>query len=65
MEGPRESLAGLRADAVAILLEGVGAADPAFLATRKHIEHLIHPPGAEAKESFPVLKFSAPDPDVV
>jgi NitT/TauT family transport system ATP-binding protein len=40
-------------------------ADPAFLATRKHIEHLIHPPGNEAKESFPVLKFSAPDPDVV
>jgi NitT/TauT family transport system ATP-binding protein len=40
-------------------------ADPAFLATRKHIEHLIHPPGTEAKESFPVLKFSAPDPDVV
>jgi NitT/TauT family transport system ATP-binding protein len=40
-------------------------ADPAFLATRKHIEHLIHPPGAEVKESFPVLKFSAPDPDVV
>lgn len=40
-------------------------ADPAFLATRKHIEHLIHPPGADTKESFPVLKFSAPDPDVV
>ncbi|MEK7948882.1 ABC transporter ATP-binding protein [Luteolibacter soli] len=40
-------------------------ADPAFLATRKHIEHLIHPPGTEAKENFPVLKFSAPDPDVV
>jgi NitT/TauT family transport system ATP-binding protein len=40
-------------------------ADPAFLATRKHIEHLIHPPGADVKESFPVLKFSVPDPDIV
>ncbi len=40
-------------------------ADPAFLATRRHIEHLIHPAGSKAKENFPVLKFSAPDPDIV
>jgi len=40
-------------------------ADPAFMATRKHIEHLIHPPSAPEKESFPVLRMAVADPDVV
>ncbi|MFD2256545.1 ABC transporter ATP-binding protein [Luteolibacter algae] len=38
--------------------------DPTFVATRKHIEHLIHPPGREQKEA-PVLRLAKPDPDVI
>ncbi|MEP2774847.1 MAG: ABC transporter ATP-binding protein [Luteolibacter sp.] len=38
--------------------------DPVFGATRKHIEHLIHPPGREQKEA-PVLRMAKPDPDVI
>ncbi len=37
---------------------------PIFGATRKHIEHLIHPPGREQKET-PVLRIAKPDPDVI
>lgn len=37
--------------------------EPLFGATRKHIEHLIHPPGREQKET-PVLRLVKPDPDV-
>jgi NitT/TauT family transport system ATP-binding protein len=40
-------------------------ADPAFMATRKHIEHLIHPPGAPEREGFPVLRMAVADPDVL
>lgn len=38
--------------------------EPSFKAARSHIEHLIHPPGQEARET-PVLRMAAPDPDVV
>jgi NitT/TauT family transport system ATP-binding protein len=38
--------------------------DPTFVATRKHIEHLIHPPGQDRKEA-PMLRMAKPDPDVV
>ena len=38
--------------------------DPTFVATRKHIEHLIHPPGQDKKEA-PVLRMAKPDPDVI
>jgi NitT/TauT family transport system ATP-binding protein len=38
--------------------------EPLFGATRKHIEHLIHPPGREQKEA-PVLRIAKPDPDVI
>lgn len=37
---------------------------PLFGATRKHIEHLIHPPGRQQKEA-PVLRMAKPDPDVI
>lgn len=37
---------------------------PLFGATRKHLEHLIHPPGREHKEA-PVLRMTKPDPDVI
>ena len=40
-------------------------ADPLFLATRRHIEHLIHPPGTPEMENFPVLKMAVADPDVL
>ena len=40
-------------------------ADPLFMATRRHIEHLIHPPGQEARDSFPVLRMAVSDPDVL
>jgi NitT/TauT family transport system ATP-binding protein len=40
-------------------------ADPLFMATRRHIEELIHPPGSPDKESFPVLKMAVADPDVL
>ena len=38
--------------------------DPTFMATRKHIDHMMHPPGQEQKEA-PVLRLAVPDPDVV
>jgi NitT/TauT family transport system ATP-binding protein len=38
--------------------------EPLFGAARKHIEHLIHPPGREQKEA-PVLRVAKPDPDVI
>ncbi len=41
--------------------------DPTFLAARKHIESLIHPPakdGGESREA-PVMRLAKPDPDVV
>ncbi len=39
--------------------------DPTFLATRAHIDSLIHPPSDHAREEFPVLRFTKPDPDVL
>lgn len=38
--------------------------DPTFMATRKHIDEMMHPPGGEPNES-PVLRLATPDPDVV
>jgi len=38
--------------------------DPTFASVRKHIDSLIHPPGQSQKET-PVLRFTAPDPDVI
>jgi NitT/TauT family transport system ATP-binding protein len=40
-------------------------ADPMFMATRRHIEHLIHPPRSAETESFPVLRMAVADPDVL
>jgi NitT/TauT family transport system ATP-binding protein len=40
-------------------------ADPMFMATRRHIEHLIHPPRAAETENFPVLRMAVADPDVL
>lgn len=37
---------------------------PPFLAVRRHVEHLIHPPGQSRRESV-VLRMALPDPDVV
>lgn len=37
---------------------------PSFLSVRKHIEDLIHPPGATHREA-PVLRLAKPDPDVI
>jgi NitT/TauT family transport system ATP-binding protein len=37
--------------------------DPTFMSVRKHIDHLIHPPGQEQREA-PVLSLALPDPDV-
>lgn len=41
------------------------AADPRFVATRRHIEQLIHPPDRAAKENFPVLRMALADPDIL
>jgi NitT/TauT family transport system ATP-binding protein len=38
--------------------------EPSFIATRRHIDHMMHPPGTESKEA-PVLRLALPDPDVV
>jgi NitT/TauT family transport system ATP-binding protein len=38
--------------------------DPTFMATRKHIDHMMHPPNQTHKEA-PVLRLAMPDPDVV
>jgi NitT/TauT family transport system ATP-binding protein len=40
-------------------------AEPMFMATRRHIEHLIHPPGTSENDSFPVLRMAVADPDVL
>ena len=39
--------------------------EPDFIATRHHIDTLIHPDQAHVKEEFPVLKFTKADPDVI
>lgn len=38
--------------------------DPTFMATRKHIDAIMHPPGTQQKET-PVMRLAARDPDVV
>jgi NitT/TauT family transport system ATP-binding protein len=38
--------------------------DPTFMATRRHIDHMMHPPGQERKET-PVMRLAVSDPDVV
>ena len=38
--------------------------DPTFMATRKHIDAIMHPSGSEQKET-PVMRLAVPDPDVV
>jgi NitT/TauT family transport system ATP-binding protein len=38
--------------------------DPTFMATRRHIDGIMHPPGAGQKET-PVMRLAARDPDVV
>ncbi|MCB1134484.1 MAG: ABC transporter ATP-binding protein, partial [Verrucomicrobiae bacterium] len=38
--------------------------EPPFMATRKHVDDLIHPPGAQKKET-PAVRLAAPDPDIV
>ena len=40
-------------------------ADPMFMATRRHIEHLIHAPRSAENESFPVLRMAVADQDVL
>jgi NitT/TauT family transport system ATP-binding protein len=40
-------------------------ADPMFMATRRHIEQLIHPPRATETENFPVLRMAVADSDVL
>jgi NitT/TauT family transport system ATP-binding protein len=40
-------------------------ADPMFMATRRHIEGLIHPPRTAETEAFPVLRMAVADPDVL
>ena len=37
---------------------------PTFMATRKHIDEMMHPPGQEQKET-PVMRLAVHDPDVV
>jgi len=37
---------------------------PEFLATRKHLEHLIHPPGQEKNDKLPILKLTEKGDDV-
>ncbi|MEO8615582.1 MAG: ABC transporter ATP-binding protein [Luteolibacter sp.] len=38
--------------------------DPTFMATRKHIDGMMHPPGQEQKET-PVMRLAVSDPDVI
>ncbi len=38
--------------------------EPTFVATRKHIDHMMHPPGQEQKET-PVMRLAVSDPDVI
>ncbi len=37
--------------------------EPIFVETRRHIEHVIHPPG-KGKKQAPMIKMNAPHPDV-
>jgi NitT/TauT family transport system ATP-binding protein len=39
--------------------------EPSFMAVRKHIDNLIHPPGQDHQKESPVLRLVARDPDVV
>lgn len=39
--------------------------EPSFMAVRKHIDNLIHPPGQEHHKESPVLRLVARDPDIV
>ena len=39
--------------------------EPDFIATRHHIDTLIHPAQSHAREEFPVLKFTKADPDII
>jgi NitT/TauT family transport system ATP-binding protein len=39
--------------------------EPDFIATRHHIDTLIHADTPQTKDEFPVLKFTKADPDVV
>ena len=38
--------------------------EPSFVATRKHIDQMMHPPGQEQKDT-PVMRLAVADPDVV
>lgn len=38
--------------------------EPSFMATRKHIDHMMHPPGQTTKEA-PVMRLAVSDPDVI
>jgi len=38
--------------------------DPTFMATRKHIDHMMHPPGQTQKDT-PVMRLAVSDPDVI
>jgi NitT/TauT family transport system ATP-binding protein len=38
--------------------------DPSFMATRKYIDEIMHPPGQEQKDT-PVMRLAVSDPDVV
>ena len=38
--------------------------EPSFVATRKHIDEMMHPPGQTQKET-PVMRLAVSDPDVV
>lgn len=38
--------------------------DPTFMATRRHIDGIMHPPGTQQKET-PVMRLAARDPDVL
>lgn len=40
--------------------------DPAFMATRRHIDAIMHPPSAAGTSSdTPVLRLTTPDPDII
>jgi NitT/TauT family transport system ATP-binding protein len=40
------------------------ALSPEFLATRRHLEHLIHPPGARATDTLPIQRLTPVGDDV-
>jgi NitT/TauT family transport system ATP-binding protein len=37
---------------------------PEFLATRRHLEHLIHPPGERAADTLPIQRLTPVGDDV-